>query len=60
MPNQTSLDLADDHHWYSASWALSRAWSLTPAMSREVTVLDNTERFQSGLPHDCVDAGPIL
>ena len=27
-------------------------------MSRQVTVLDNAERCQSGLPDDCIDAEP--
>jgi len=29
-------------------------------MSRQVTIPDNAERFQSGLPDDCVDAEAIL
>jgi hypothetical protein len=29
-------------------------------MSRQVTVLDNAERFHSGLPGDRVDGRPIL
>jgi hypothetical protein len=53
------LDL-DDDDWYSAFWPGSRAWFPTSRMSRQVTALDNAERFQSGLSDDFVDGRPIL
>ena len=59
VPDQTSLDLADDD-WYVSSRTGSRAWPLTPAMSRQVTVFDNAERCQSGLRDDSGDAEAIL
>jgi len=32
--------------------------ALTPTLSRQVSVVDNAERCQSGLPDDCIDAEP--
>src|SRR5664280_1890664 len=55
VPDQTSFDLAGDG-CYSASRTGSRAWPLTPAMSRQGTVFDNAERCQSGLRDDSGDA----
>ena len=39
VPDQASSDLADDD-WFLSSRTGSRAWLLTPALSRQVTVLD--------------------
>jgi hypothetical protein len=58
VPDQASFDL-DDADWYPSRTA-SRAWPLTPALSRQVTVVDNAERCQSGLSDDFVDGRPIL
>ena len=59
VSDQTSLDLADGH-WYPSSRTGSRAFPLTPVMSRQVTAFDNVERCQSGLSDDFVDGRPIL
>ena len=48
LPDQTSLDLTDGD-WYPSCRTGSRAWLLTPTMSRQVIVLVNAERCRSGL-----------
>ena len=48
LPDQTSLDLADAD-WSPSCRTGTRAWLLTPTMSRQVTVLDHAERCRSGL-----------